>query len=168
VSAIQARVRQPGRLLISVDASGSMNEAVGQGTRFKAATAAVQTVVGTRPDTSLMVFSATIGNRPVDLDGLLQTRPNGNTPQYRAIQAGVRAVGPGGVLVLVTDGVNNVDDVNLDDVGQSGVRVLVLAFGEANCGAQVLVDVTNRTGGGCKQASVDTLRADLTELLRGV
>jgi Ca-activated chloride channel family protein len=165
--AIQTKVKQPARLLITVDASGSMNEPVGGDTRFQVATGAVKDFVGRRPDTSLMVFSASVGIHPVDLDGLLRTRPAGNTPQYRAIQAGVQAVGPGGVLVVLTDGVNNVDQVNLDAVGQSGVRVLVLAFGEASCDTQVLVDVTNRTGGGCRQASVDTLRSDLAELLRG-
>ena len=87
---------------------------------------------------------------------------------HPAILAGIQAVGAGGVLVMLTDGANNVDEVSLDQAGQGGVRVMVLAFGEASCTTQALVDVTNRTGGSCRQASVDTLRADLTELLRGV
>lgn len=168
VQAALKKVTTPSHVLISVDASGSMNAPVGAGTRFTAAVDAVRAFVTGQPDTSLMVFSARVGTRQVDMAGLEQTKPAGNTPLYQAIVDGARAAGPGGVLAVLTDGTNNVEGANLDQVTQSGVRVMVLAFGEASCDEQALVDVTNRTGGSCRQAGVDTLRADLAELLRGV
>ncbi|TCO53645.1 extracellular solute-binding protein [Actinocrispum wychmicini] len=168
VQAILKKVTQPSQVLITVDASGSMNAPVGGGSRFTAAVDAVRTYVTSQRDTSLMVFSAKVGIHRVDLPGLQETKPLGNTPLYRAIVAGAQEVGPGGVLAVLTDGTNNVDEVSLDQVTRSGVRVVVLAFGEASCATQALVDVTSRTGGSCRQGGVDTLRTDLAELLRGV
>ncbi|CAM4044951.1 substrate-binding domain-containing protein [Kibdelosporangium persicum] len=169
---IKDQVRRTSRVLISLDASGSMRERVGGQTRYGLAVKAIQDAhanLARRAEVTLNVFSATIGVRPVDLTSIGQVQPAGNTPQHRAILEGMRAAGRGGVLVLVTDGSNNVPDVTPQQVAeQSGARVLVLAFGEATCGAQVLNDVTNRTGGSCRQASVDTLSFELAELLRGV
>jgi Ca-activated chloride channel homolog len=170
--AVQGIAKRTSRVLISVDASGSMRELVGRDSRFKLTTAAVQAAydsLARRAEVSLNVFSATMGIVPVTRDSLAGIRPAGNTPQYRAVLEGPRTVRPDGVLVLVTDGADNVGDVAPQQLlEQTGVRVLVLAFGEASCRAQALVDVTNKTGGSCRQAGVDSLSADLAELLRGV
>ncbi|WP_143446671.1 vWA domain-containing protein [Kibdelosporangium aridum] len=166
---IQQAVRTTGRVLISLDASGSMRERVGAETRYELAVKAITEVAGKHAPMSYNVFSSTMGVRQVDLASIGQVQPAGNTPQHRAILDGMHTVGQGGVLVLVTDGNNNVNDVSPDQLAaQTGVRVLVLAFGEANCGTQVLMDLTSRTGGGCRQAGVDTLSADLASLLQGV
>jgi Mg-chelatase subunit ChlD len=170
--AVQGIAKRTSRVLISVDASGSMRELVGRDSRFKLTTAAVQAAsdsLARRAEVSLNVFSATMGIVPVTRDSLAGVRPAGNTPQYRAILEGMRAVRPDGVLVLVTDGADNVGDIAPQQLlEQTGVRVMVLAFGEASCQAQALIDVTNKTGGSCRQAGVDSLPAELAELLRGV
>ncbi|MCE7004841.1 substrate-binding domain-containing protein [Kibdelosporangium philippinense] len=167
ILSMQQGVRKTGRVLISLDASGSMRERVGGQTRYELAVQAI-TQMPKRP-LSYNVFSSTMGVRQVDLASLRHIQPSGNTPQHRALLDGMHAVGQGGVLVLMNDGNNNVNDVSPQQLAAlTGVRVLVLAFGEANCGTQVLMDVTSRTGGGCRQASVDTLSGDLASLLGGV
>nr|WP_042180649.1 substrate-binding domain-containing protein [Kibdelosporangium sp. MJ126-NF4]CEL14500.1 von Willebrand factor, type A [Kibdelosporangium sp. MJ126-NF4]CTQ88865.1 von Willebrand factor, type A [Kibdelosporangium sp. MJ126-NF4] len=172
MTGIEDAVRRTSRVLISLDASGSMRERVGGETRYSLAVKAVleaHAALAKQAEVSLSVFSATMGVRPVDPGSIGQVQPAGNTPQHKALLEGMRAVGQGGVLVLLTDGTNNVNDVSPAQLAeQTGARVLVLAFGEASCGAQVLIDVTGRTGGSCRQAGVDTLAADLAELLRAV
>ncbi|MBP2326361.1 Mg-chelatase subunit ChlD [Kibdelosporangium banguiense] len=170
--AIRDKAKQTGKVLISVDASGSMRERVGRDTRFALTTAAVHAAydqLAQRAEVSLNVFSATLGIVPVTRDSLAAVSPAGNTPQYRAILKGMQTVGRDGVLVVVTDGADNVNDVAPQQLlEQAGVRVLVLAFGEASCATQALTDVTTKTGGGCRQAGISSLTADLAELLRGV
>jgi Ca-activated chloride channel family protein len=172
--AVHELVRRPGKVLISLDASGSMRQPVDdRNTRFTVALDAVRAAADglAAADVQFAVFSQTIGVAPIGRDDLAGVRPTGNTPLYRAIVDGVRLVGPGGVLVVVTDGVNNVGDVSpqqlVDLTGQGGVRVLVLTFGEGNCSAQALLDVASRTGGSCRQSTVDSLRPDLDHLLQG-
>ncbi|ALG10989.1 vWA domain-containing protein [Kibdelosporangium phytohabitans] len=172
LTGIRDEVRKTGRVVISLDASGSMRQRAGGATRYSLAVKAILAAhdkLAKQAQVSLNVFSATMGVRPVDAGSIGQVQPAGNTPQHRAILEGAQAAGPGGVLVLLTDGNNNVNDVSPRQLAdQAGARVLVLAFGEASCGARVLIDVTSTSGGSCRQAGVDTLQADLTELLRSV
>lgn len=172
MTGIKDTVRRTGRVVVSLDASGSMRQRVGGETRYSLAVKAIlaeQDNLAKRAQVSLHVFSATLGVLPVDKDSIGRVRPVGNTPQHRAILDGARAAGQDGVLVLLTDGSNNVDDVSPQQLADlAGARVLVLAFGEASCGTQVLIDVTGHSGGSCRQVGVTTLQADLAELLRSV
>jgi hypothetical protein len=45
-----------------------------------------------------------------------------------------------------------------------GVRVFVIAIGEASCGALALRDITGHTGGGCYDAGLDSLDDVLVDL----
>ncbi|WP_327010125.1 hypothetical protein OHA72_24515 [Dactylosporangium sp. NBC_01737] len=92
-------------------------------------------------------------------------RPAGNTPLLQTIVDGVRdvAADPGeGVasLVVLTDG-NDTSGRSPSEVDAQvrgkGVRVFVVAIGEASCGTLPLRDVTAHTGGGCYDAGLDTL-----------
>src|SRR6266536_183581 len=126
--------RRPGRVLLAVDASGSLGErAATTGTRFEVATRAIQQslrLMSDRDEFGLWVFPADaegrgtrqlvpIGRGDATADGLPRREaavaalgrvtPAGGTPLHRTIVDGVRAVGPTGedrvtALVVVTDG----------------------------------------------------------------
>jgi Ca-activated chloride channel homolog len=94
------------------------------------------------------------------------------TPLHRTIVDAVAAVSPDPervtALVVLTDGEDTERDPAIDaslaGLGDEGVRVYVVAIGEASCLTEALAGVTSRTGGGCVQAVVDTLDSQLVEL----
>jgi hypothetical protein len=104
-----------------------------------------------------------------------QVVPSGDTPLYRAMDAGIKAVRTSGgavpeplrALVVLTDGQDTVSgNVRPDVSGGTQVRVFVIAIGEATCGTSELVRVTDRTGGACFTAAADTVGQTLTTLFR--
>jgi hypothetical protein len=103
---------------------------------------------------------------------LAALRPAGDTPLYATIVAGVQAVGPAAdnrirALVVLTDGEDTASHLNVAQtvaaVRGRGVRVFVVAVGEADCAGGVAT-ITSVTGGACYQADFDTVDARLSQL----
>lgn len=120
-----------------------------------------------------------VGTRPRRLAtkaALSDIRPAGNTPLYRAIADGVDRVAAAGpsdetysnALVVLTDGKDTTSGLTdaqvIDEVSDKGVRVFVIAVGEASCATVVLRDVTTNTGGRCLDADLSSIDAKLAEL----
>ena len=102
-------------------------------------------------------------------------RPTGNTPLYRAIVDATAALGPADpgridAVVVLTDGEDYGSGITaatmVTAVRGTGVRVFVVAIGEASCGAPALEEVTRVSAGGCVQARPGDLDAELRELFR--
>lgn len=184
--------RRPGRVLLALDASGSMLAGVDRAgtTRFQLASRGVTgalDLVSDRDEFGLRIFPAdgrgagtrellplglAAGRGQAAADAMATVRPAGGTPLLQAIVDGVRDVAarPGeGIasLVVLTDGNDTTgrspSEVDAQVRGR-GVRVFVVAIGEASCGALTLRDITAHTGGGCYDAAVDTLDAVLVTL----
>ena len=185
--------RRPGSVLMMVDTSGSMNTGTGVGTRFDAVKNAVHhslELAGDRDEFGLSVFS---GQGPPDrplvpvasvnklanrraADVLDQIRPEGTTPLYQAIADGVNTVSRSGnndrvaALVVLTDGKDSASRLMpaqlVERIRNKGVRVFVVAFGEANCSAQALTEALSVAGGSCQQVDVDDLSNGLARTMR--
>jgi hypothetical protein len=153
-----AGARRYGRVLLALDASGSMDRPAAPGgiTRFTVAAEGVRVaarLVGERDEFGLWVFPpagkrgelVTIG-RPVGrstpaeraraaVDALRPVHPAGLTPLYRTIVDGVAALGGGdrtrvAALVVLTDG---------DDENASGLTPTQLVAGVADKNVRVFV-----------------------------
>jgi hypothetical protein len=187
VSALEtyADHHRPVRVLMALDASGSMGRPAGgrSGTRFQVAAQALSAALGrlrAGDEYGLWAFS----NRfvPTGYRQLLavQTRnaassaamtvalagvaPEGQTPLYATIAAGVDQLSrseerSSRALLVLTDGH---DTGGSDGSAQTAavrgkqVRVFVVAIGEANC-AGTLAALAADTGGDCRPATLDTL-----------
>jgi hypothetical protein len=187
------QAHRPGRVLVALDTSGSMRTATadGRGTRFSVALDAVQASLGRmggHDEFGLTLFSTEfgdagtstvipIGPRVPAQDTVLdrirrQVVPAGDTPLYRAIDAGIRAVRGGppdrlAALVVLTDGLDTASGgLTPDASGGTAARVFVVAIGEASCGTEKIVQVTRDTGGGCLTASATTVDQTLATLFR--
>lgn len=193
--AAYATVQQPGRVLIAMDVSGSMNAEVGDGlSRHDVAVSAVEGALrrlGERDEFGLWVFPAPAEGRELvplgpagaqhdgqardeaAVNALRSLSPGGSTPLHRTIVDGVAEVGEfeSGVaaLVVVTDGEDTERDPGVDgalaelDSG-AGVRIYVVAVGEASCGIDEIAGVVQRTNGRCLAADFALLDAQLGEL----
>jgi Ca-activated chloride channel homolog len=177
------QARRPGRVLIALDASGSMQTPVDRSgtTRFQLASKGVEQVFGLMSDRDQFGLRVFPGRELVPLGGsraaagpaLAGVRPGGGTPLYSTIAAGVDEVASGNTsdavlsLVVLTDG-NDTSAVRPSDVDVhvrgKGVRVFVVAIGAASCGALALRDITGHTGGGCYDAGLDSLDDVLADL----
>ncbi|MFI5910738.1 substrate-binding domain-containing protein [Dactylosporangium sp. NPDC051541] len=187
-----SQARRPGRVLLAMDVSGSMQTlAGGRQTRFQIATAGVGKaldLMSGRDEFGLRVFPGAgpdivaLGRAdvPVDgvprakaaVDGLAKVKPGGDTPLLPTIADGVRDAAAGkdeqiAGLVVLTDGsdTSGVDPASIDaQVRGKGVRVFVIAIGEASCGAFALRDITAHTGGACYDAAPDAIGDILQDL----
>jgi hypothetical protein len=95
---------------------------------------------------------------------LLQTIAGGVDDAARGL--GERIAG----LVVLTDGndTSGVDPAGVDArVRGRGVRVFVIAIGEASCGAFGLRDITGHTGGACYDAATGSI-GDILQNLFGL
>ena len=54
----------------------------------------------------------------------------------------------------------------VNGVRGKGIRVFVIAIGEASCGVQAVREATRTTAGGCFEANPANLDATLSELFR--
>jgi uncharacterized protein with von Willebrand factor type A (vWA) domain len=186
---------RPGRVLVALDMSGSMRTAAGDGrrTRFQIALDGVKASLkrmGGDDEFGLWLFSTAfvggvqrvvpLGRRTDAQDAavdVVRTRvvPDGDTPLYRAIDAGVRTVrAPGGsdrhdlrAVVVLTDGQDTASGALRPDVsGGTQARVFVVAIGEASCGIPALAAVTSHTGGQCFTAAASTVDQKLSDLFK--
>ncbi|GAA3451959.1 vWA domain-containing protein [Dactylosporangium matsuzakiense] len=198
-----AQARRPGRVLLALDVSGSMQTlADGRRTRYEVAASGVGRaldLMSGRDEFGLRVFPADgrgTGSRDIvplgradvpisgvprakaAIDALGQVRPGGNTPLLPTIADGVRDAAAGkdeqiAGLVVLTDGsdTSGTDPSSVDaQVRGKGVRVFVIAIGEASCGAFALKDITAHTGGACYDAdpgAIGDILQDLFGLLWG-
>jgi hypothetical protein len=190
---VYAAAHRPGRVLVALDTSGSMRTTAGDGrrTRFEIALDSVDASLarmGGEDEFGLWLFSTDvsregwheevpIGRRNPAQDATLQRlrhgfTPSGDTPLYLAIDAGSKAVrgsagtGPDRLraLVVVTDGQDTASGglVPALDTG-AGVRVFVIAIGEASCGP-VLVRLSHGTGGECLRVAATSVDQTLATL----
>jgi Mg-chelatase subunit ChlD len=193
VHRVRAAAQRPGRVLLAVDASGSMTATAGPDGRSRFAVAStgvtqslsmmtgrdefgLWTFQGAGPNRQLMAIGpGTAPRRDAAVRALRAVRPSGDTPLYRVIVDGVTALRPAdpnrvNALVVLTDGEDRGSDVSraatLAAVRNAGVRVFVVAVGEADCGARTLREITRRTGGDCVQAGFGTLDRRMAELFQ--
>lgn len=189
-----AAATRPGRILLLLDSSRSMaGLAAGGGqSRFDAARKAALVAVApltTRDSFGLWTFPAAGGPiRPLvpvqSLSSqaaanavklrLAAVRPDGDTPLYQAIAKATAALQPANddqvtVLLVLTDGQDTAGGqppAQLATVAHAaGVRISVVAFGEANCADRALRALTVGTGGQCVDAEAHSLDAALAGLL---
>lgn len=183
-------VSRPGRVLLALDASGSMAAAVEPvQTRFQVvAQGAGQALdlMGKRDEFGLRFFPAGesvpiglldgsdgISRREITVTALSHTTPNGSTPLFQTIVDGVREVGPSdarhvSALVVLTDGENTPDGLTLNQVLEvaqpEGVRIFIIAVGDTRCASEVLRMLTVNTGGGCHDADFGSVGNSLEEV----
>lgn len=195
----QAAARRPGRVLLALDASGSMREPAGPDGRSRFAVAAAGVALSlplmtSRDEFGLWIFQgrgrgarqlvpvgpggATVGGVPrrqAATQALRGVRPGGDTPLFRAIVDGTTALHPAppervNALVVLTDGEDHGSGLSRSDMLRSvrgfGVRVFVVAVGDANCGARAISEVTRATAGGCVEAGFGNLDVRLNEVFR--
>lgn len=202
-------VRRPGRVVLAVDVSGSMDYLAGDGrTRFQVAVAGVDSSLALMRDEDefgLLIFpdgpqgsgtrtAVPVGPRDELVDGrrrveavtaaLGATSVGGNTPLYDAIVDGLTLAAeseydsePVRALVVLTDGVNTtgqrsaaevIATAQSEQVRDKGVRVYVIAIGEASCHGEVVAAITRDTGNGCQQARVDDVGTALRNVFAAV
>jgi hypothetical protein len=136
---------------------------------------------GTREIVPLGRADAPVSGLPrkkATVDRLAGIGPAGGTPLLQAVKDGVGAAAKGAEgriasLVVLTDG-NDTSGAAPSEVDTAvrgrGVRVFVIAIGEASCGAFALRDITAHTGGACYDAApgaVGDVLQDLFVLLWG-
>jgi hypothetical protein len=114
-----------------------------------------------------------VARKQATVDALRGIRPAGGTPLYATIVDGVHAVSAAPndrirALVVLTDGEDTSSGLAAGQlvatVKDQGVRVFVVAVGEASCAGEAVRGVASATGGGCYEASFDTVRTRLAQL----
>ncbi|WP_239087314.1 caspase family protein [Actinoplanes digitatis] len=190
VAALYAAARRPGRFLVALDASGSMNTVTADPdrTRFEVAAAAVEQAasrLGRRDELGLLTFSgrsarevlpiAAAGGDPVGRvrRSAAGIRPAGDTPLYEAVRRGAAALraGPGDAqrtLVVLTDGKDTSGQPRPSAAQTAGVRIFVIAVGDVSCADAALAALTTDSGGRCFDAGPDSLQPALTSMFRAV
>lgn len=187
VTELRANAQRPARILLALDASGSMREVVGAGgpTRFDLAKQGITGAlrhIGPGDEFALWSFQGSGGPRKLtgfDSDSaavqaaLGGVAPEGGTPLNRSIVDGVAALVPADpervtALVVLTDGEDSGSGISreqlVDSVRDKGVKVFVVATGEASCASHSITDVTELTGGRCLEVNVASLDSRLTAL----
>ncbi|MEV4754713.1 substrate-binding domain-containing protein [Micromonospora sp. NPDC049559] len=192
---LQRSAQRSGRVLVLLDASGSMRQPAAEGlTRIDVAKRGVATIVrglGGQDEFGLWTFQGPTRTprrllpiapaepvpagalpRPVEA-ALAGVRPDGGTPLYRAVVDGIGAVEPAddrhlSALVVLTDGVDEGSGVSGEQLvaraEAGGVRVFVLAVGEASCAAGPLREAVTVSGGACYETGFASLDRRLNEL----
>nr|WP_240943269.1 substrate-binding domain-containing protein [Planosporangium thailandense] len=193
--------KAPGRVLMAMDASGSMDDPVGTagGSRFTVAGAGFAQAlgqIGAQDELGLWTFpggagpyrqllgigAGTPAHRGAAVDALRSVKPAGDTPLYRTIVDGLRAVAGSDTgsrttaLVVLTDGQDTSSGMTLQQTRDTvealnkatGVRLFVVAIGEAACeGAQGLSALTDGHGG-CLDADLDHISGTMAQLFESL
>ncbi|MEU7904722.1 caspase family protein [Actinoplanes sp. NPDC049118] len=190
VAALYAAARRPGRFLVALDASGSMNTVTADPdrTRFEVAAAAVEQAaarLGRRDGLGLLTFGgrgaremlpiAPAGADPV---GRVRrytagVRPGGDTPLYEAIRRGSAALRAATgdaqrTLVVLTDGKDTSGQPRPSAAQTAGVRIFVIAVGDVSCADAALEALATDSGGRCFDAGLGSLQPALTGMFRAV
>ncbi len=184
------QAKRDGRVWLTLDVSGSMTEPTATGeTRFTVAVEGVGkalTQMGLKDTYGLSVFNNSevrqlipLGRRDKEATAaaLNAVQPSGGTPLHQAIVDSLDRIGPNdadhvGAVIALTDGEDTTSpqtrqDV-VDAVRQKGIRVFVIAVGDASCAAHALTSITDASGGECRDSTTDTLGDDLAALFRRV
>jgi Mg-chelatase subunit ChlD len=183
---------RPGRVLLALDASGSMGTRAGDLRRWDAATRAAAdgvALMGPADELGVWVFQGNTVNRLVPVgrrDGLADVVGSalgrvvvaGRTPMYDAVSAAAAEVGPSTddvvtAVVVLTDGEDdNASSLSADryrrEVGERAAQVWVVAIGAATCAATALRVLPAATGGRCVETHGDAPGAALADVLRAV
>jgi hypothetical protein len=197
--------KSPGRVLMVMDASGSMGgPAAGGGTRLTVARAAFTQAlgqIGPEDEVGLWTFPRhkDRGQKPYDMlvdlgvgtaklrvDAAAKlggVKPGGGTPLYQAIVDGFQRLGQAGVgggrtsaLVVLTDGQDTSSGRTMQQIRATieakhkttGVRLFVVAIGEAGCeGAQGLEALTEGLGA-CLDAQPDQISGTMAQLFESL
>lgn len=184
------QARRDGRVWLTLDASGSMVEPTATGEkRFAVAVEGVRkalTQMGARDTYGLSVFNnnevrplVPLGRRDKEATAaaLNAVQPSGGTPLHQAILDSLDRVGADdadhvSAVIALTDGEDTTSAQTRQDVvnavRQKGIRVFVIAVGEASCAAHALTSITDASGGECRDSTTDTLGDDLAALFRRV
>ncbi|BBH67976.1 VWA domain-containing protein [Actinoplanes sp. OR16] len=193
------QAKRPGRVLLAVDASGSMAQQAGSGkaTRFAVAAQGVGAAIaqmGARDEFGLWRFPIPDGQKEYELvapapgsarhreaiaGALKAVKPQGGTPLYATIQAGMRELaGTTGdqirAFVVLTDGENTGARPGLKQTSEevarltaAGVRLYVIATGEAKCDdSGELYQLTRAGRGGCLTAGAAEVPETMTQLFQ--
>jgi hypothetical protein len=187
------QTHRPGRVLIAIDASGSMGRPAPGGSLWRLAAGGAQhaaRLLGPHDELGVWAFQGAgasgvrrlvpVGRPQPALVGknLSRVRPQGPAPLYRTIVAGLAEVGPTTeqrvtAVVLFTDGEN--DNASALDTRQfraavtdKGVRVFAIAMGAAGCAAPVLRTITTATAGTCLEAGDGTVSEQLATIFEAV
>lgn len=194
--AAQRRAARNSRVLLMLDASGSMGLAVpgDGGSRFAVAAAGAQralSYLGERDEFGLWIYPGPQGpvralvpigpaddaRREAAGRALATVRPGGPTPLHQAVQQAVHAVGAsdatrGVAVVILTDGQDqtpNLAEGKLrEEARDKRVRVFVVAVGAASCARQGLADLADSTGGACYDAEPKGTDTVLEDLFRSL
>lgn len=188
VREVYRQAHRPGRVLVALDASGSMRAPSEdrRRSRFEVAVDGVGrslTRVGGRDEFGLRTFSTVAANaRPIVPIGppgaavtgslraaVARIRPAGDTPLHRTIQQGAAQLRGGSgdplrALVVVTDGQDTTGRPPPTVAELSGVRLYVLAVGDAACAGSPLDRLAQGSGGDCYDTRADRLDATLDRL----
>ncbi|MFC3896636.1 substrate-binding domain-containing protein [Lentzea rhizosphaerae] len=182
--------KRAGRVWLTLDASGSMTEPTATGdSRFAVAVEGVRKAlsqIGAKDTYGLSVFNnndvrplVPLGKRDEQTaaTALSTVQPTGGTPLHTAILDSLDRVGANdaehvSAVIALTDGEDTTSaqtrqDV-VDAVRQKGIRVFVIAVGDASCAAHGLAAITDTSGGECRDSTTDTLGDDLAALFRKV
>ncbi|MEU4222256.1 vWA domain-containing protein, partial [Actinoplanes sp. NPDC026623] len=190
VAALYAAARRPGRFLVALDASGSMNTVTTDPdlTRFEVAAAAIERAasrLGRRDELGLLTFSgrsaretlpiAPAGDDPVGRvrRAAAAIRPGGDTPLYEAVRRGSAALRAGAGdarrdLVVLTDGKDTSGRPPPSRAQTAGVRIFVIAVGDVSCTDAALAALARGSGGRCFDAGPDSLQPALAGMFRAV
>ncbi|HUQ57224.1 vWA domain-containing protein [Lentzea sp.] len=184
------QAKRDGRVWLTLDASGSMVEPTATGeTRFAVAVEGVRkalTQMGAKDTYGLSVFNNSdvrqlipLGRRDKEATtaALSTVQPSGGTPLHQAILDSLDRIGANdadhvGAVIALTDGEDTTSAQTRQDVvnavAQKGIRVFVIAVGDASCAAHALTSITDASGGECRDSTTDTLGDDLAALFRRV
>ncbi|GIM89917.1 caspase, EACC1-associated type [Paractinoplanes toevensis] len=181
VRASYQQAHRYGRMLIAIDASGSMGAATNGGSLWQVAAGGVNTVaksVGSRNDLDVWAFQRTTIHKPGAGPALGRIKPGGPAPLYAAVAGAVKQVGPSTAdrvtaVILLTDGED--DNASALDAGQfraavenKGVRVFAIAMGATGCAAPVLRTITTATAGKCLEAEAGSVVEPLDTIFEAV
>ena len=178
-----------GRVLVTVDASGSMGVATAGQSLWAVAVDGVATAadrLGGRDELGVWVFQGTTVRKPVPLAAgprqigrtLQRIKPGGPAPLLAAVAGAVQAVGPRTdkrvtAVIVLTDGEDdNASAINTEQfraaVENKGVRVFAIAMGTTGCAAPVLKTITKATAGRCLEAESGSVAGQLEAIFEAV
>lgn len=178
-----------GRVLVAVDASGSMGLATTGASLWQVAVRGVAEIsdgLDGRDELGVWVFQGTTVRKPLPPaagprrvgPALKGIEPGGPAPLFAAVAGAVDAVGPSTgervtAVIVLTDGED--DNASAIDAGQfraavegKGVRVFAIAMGTAGCAAPVLRTITAATAGTCLEAGPGSVTEPLETIVEAV